>query len=332
MKTWKLALGAVGVVGGVATIVSAGSRRPRVQHTPDGLWMEVRGGVRQDGVCQHFEVVNRGAFREFLDGLAEENPHTNPWDRLAWAMKRLYPSCEWPPGDAVTFGAQRWTWNQARAAGQLPLAPGAPPRSGPKGPSGMSVGRASIPTVERLSRPFGRKPRAPSKTPDVVYVPSAPPVVEQMLSLAGISSDDLVYDLGCGDGRILAAAAQRYGARGMGWDIDPARVEEARLNVQAAGVEKLVSIVEGDAFGVDLEDASVIALYLLPDLNARLLPKLLRLRPGVRIVTHNYPLEGVLETTRRDIEGVVYQPTGNAYTHNVYLYETPLALRGEAVA
>jgi SAM-dependent methyltransferase len=129
----------------------------------------------------------------------------------------------------------------------------------------------------------------PAKTPDVIYVPTPPAVVTRMLDLAKVGKDDVVYDLGCGDGRIVVAAAKR-GARATGVDIDPERIAEARANVKQAGVEDRARIVEGDLFETDLKDATVVTLYLLPELNLRLRPKILQLEPGTRVVSHAFDM------------------------------------------
>jgi len=124
---------------------------------------------------------------------------------------------------------------------------------------------------------------------DVPYVPTPENVIEEMLRLARPTSSDVVYDLGCGDGRIVIAAAKRYGARGLGVDIDPLRVREARENAEKAGVSGLVSFREEDLFQTDLRRATVVTLYLLPSVNLRLRPKLFdELSPGARVVSHNY--------------------------------------------
>lgn len=136
------------------------------------------------------------------------------------------------------------------------------------------------------------KAKSPPKTPDVVYVPTPQAVVDKMLELAEIKPDDVVYDLGCGDGRIVVTAARKYGVKAVGFDIDPQRVKEARENVRANGVEHLVRIEEADVFTLDLREASVITLYLLPALNVRLMPQLARMRPGSRIVSHNFDMRG----------------------------------------
>jgi ribosomal protein L11 methylase PrmA len=152
-----------------------------------------------------------------------------------------------------------------------------------------------------------------------LYVPTPDAVVERMLDLARVSRDDVVYDLGCGDGRIVIAAARRHGARAVGFDIDPARVAEARRNVAAAGVEQLVSIEQRDVFELDLTPATVIALYLLPELNVRLLPQLERLRPGSRIVSHDFDIAGVVPSQTLSL-----RPDPAGPPHDIFFFETPL--------
>lgn len=160
---------------------------------------------------------------------------------------------------------------------------------------------------------------APVRAPDVLYVPTPEAVVDRMLELARVGRDDVVYDLGCGDGRIVIAAARRYGARAVGFDIDPTRVAEARRNVAAAGVEHLVSIEQRDVFELDLTPATVVALYLLPELNVRLLPQLERLRPGSRVVSHDFDIAGVVPSRTLALRP---DPAGPA--HDIYFFETPL--------
>ncbi len=112
-----------------------------------------------------------------------------------------------------------------------------------------------------------------------------------MLKLARVTKDDVVYDLGSGDGRIVINAAKRYGARGVGIEINPDLVKEARLNAERAGVTNRVKFVEQDLFETDLKEASVVTLYLLPEVNLRLRPKLLReLKPGTRVVSHDFDM------------------------------------------
>ncbi len=123
------------------------------------------------------------------------------------------------------------------------------------------------------------------------YVPTPEDVVDRMLVLAGTTKDDVVYDLGCGDGRIPIAAAKTYGARGVGIDIDPKRIEESRANAKAAGVEHLVEFRLGDVLAADVSPATVVTLYMLGSGNAALRPVLTRqLRPGARIVSHAFSM------------------------------------------
>jgi len=132
---------------------------------------------------------------------------------------------------------------------------------------------------------------APLRGPDVIFVPTPNEVVDTMLKMAGVTNKDTVYDLGCGDGRIVVTAAQKYGARGVGIDIDPERVAEATDNVKKGGVQKLVKIVRGDLFEADISEATVVTLYLLTSLNQKLRPKLMKeLRPGTRVVSHAFSM------------------------------------------
>jgi len=133
-------------------------------------------------------------------------------------------------------------------------------------------------------------PQAP-RTPDVPFIPTPDAVIQEMLSGTHVGKDDVVYDLGCGDGRIVIAAARQFGARGVGVDIDPARIQEARENAEKAGVASRVTFLNQDLFQTDFKDATVVVLYLLPDLNLRLRPKLLaELKPGSRIVSHAWDM------------------------------------------
>jgi SAM-dependent methyltransferase len=126
---------------------------------------------------------------------------------------------------------------------------------------------------------------------DVWYVPTPNEIVDRMLYVANVSPLDVVYDLGCGDGRIVIAAAKKYGTRGVGVDLDPARIREAQANAKKAGVENLVTFKVADLFKTDLSEATVVTLYLLPELNRRLKPKLFaELRPGARVVSHDWDM------------------------------------------
>ena len=129
------------------------------------------------------------------------------------------------------------------------------------------------------------------KAPEVPYVPTTQVAVEAMLKLAGVTRDDVVYDLGCGDGRIVVTAAKLYGARGVGIDIDPQHIREANENAKKAGVEQLVRFEENDLFKSNIREASVVTLFLLTSVNARLRPKLLQeLRPGTRVVSNTFDM------------------------------------------
>lgn len=142
---------------------------------------------------------------------------------------------------------------------------------------------------------------------DVPYVPTPPAVVDEMLRIANVTGNDVLYDLGSGDGRIVIAAAQEFGTRGVGIDLDPQRVEEANQNAQAAGVSDRVQFRQQDLFQTDLSDATVVTLYLLPEVNLKLRPKLLdQLEPGTRIVSHAFNMgdwqpEQVVEVEGRTI-------------------------------
>ena len=138
-----------------------------------------------------------------------------------------------------------------------------------------------------------KEEKKPKRTPDVVYVPTPHDVVEKMLELAEVKKNDVVYDLGCGDGRIVVTAAKKYGCKATGFDIDPERVEESQENVKKNKVGKLVTVIEEDIFTLDLSKANVVTLYLLPTLNVKLIPQLEKLKPGSRIVSHDFDMEGV---------------------------------------
>jgi len=163
----------------------------------------------------------------------------------------------------------------------------------------------------------------PSQVPDIEYVPTPENVVDKLLEAATIKKDDVLYDLGCGDGRIVVTAAKRFGIKAKGFDVDPVRVAESRANVKKAGVEHLVTIEQKDIFTVDLSPATVVTLYLLPELNVRLIPQLEKLRPGSRIVSHDFDMEGVdYERTWTVIAKDHASP--NDREHYVYLWKTPL--------
>ena len=160
-----------------------------------------------------------------------------------------------------------------------------------------STGCGSDPQPRRAQAPPSPSSPAPAPSPtakaklDVPYVPTPEAVVEMMLRMAKVGKDDFLYDLGCGDGRIVITAARKYEARGVGYDIDPQRIKESDENARRAGVTDRVRFVQGDLFEADLSGATVVTLYLLPEVNLKLRPKLLReLKPGTRVVSHNYDM------------------------------------------
>jgi len=162
------------------------------------------------------------------------------------------------------------------------------------------------------------KDQKPPREPDVIYVPTPDEVVDKMLTLADVRPGEIVYDLGCGDGRIPVAAAKKYGARAWGFDINPVRVKESLENVEKNNVKSLVTIKLQDIFELDLSKADVITLYLLPQLNVKLIPQLDKLKPGCRIVSHDFNMEGV-----RPKRELTYTPSGGR-EHRVFLWVTPL--------
>jgi SAM-dependent methyltransferase len=172
-------------------------------------------------------------------------------------------------------------------------------------PSGMLARLALIVMLAgaAAAQAWAQEPRL-----DVPFVPTPQPVVDRMLDLAKVKPGDLIYDLGSGDGRIVITAAKRYGARGIGIDLDPERVREARDNARAAGVEGKVQFINGDLFKADLSKASVVTLYLLNSVNRDLRPQLWKqLKVGTRVVSHafdmgdEWPPEKVEEVEGRTI-------------------------------
>jgi tRNA A58 N-methylase Trm61 len=157
------------------------------------------------------------------------------------------------------------------------------------------------------------------REPDVIYVPTPNEVVDKMFELADIRPGEVVYDLGCGDGRIPILASKKYGVRSWGFDINPVRVKESLENVAKNKVGHLVTIKEQDIFELDISKADVITLYLLPRLNVKLIPQLDKLKPGCRIVSHDFDMAGV--RPKREIN---VRPTDGSREHRVYLWVTPL--------
>ena len=159
----------------------------------------------------------------------------------------------------------------------------------------------------------------PKREPDVIFVATPNDVVDMMLHLVRVTKDDVVYDLGCGDGRIVVTAARKFGCKAAGFDIDPERVKDSLANVKKHKVGSLVTIAEKDVFTLDLRPASVVTLYLLPELNVRLIPQLEKLKPGTRIVSHDFDMKGVkpdmvLTMTSKEDKN----------EHTIYVWTTPL--------
>jgi len=174
--------------------------------------------------------------------------------------------------------------------------------------AGAASAQAQPPPPQAPAQPPALRP------PDVFYLPTPQPVVDGMLQLAKVTDKDVVYDLGCGDGRIPITAAQKYGARGVGIDIDPQRIKEAQENLKNSGVGDRVKFLNQDLFTTDISEATVVTLYLLPSLNLKLLPKLNKeLKPGTRIVSHAF-----------DMGDAKPQETLNVNGRTVYFWTTPI--------
>jgi precorrin-6B methylase 2 len=154
----------------------------------------------------------------------------------------------------------------------------------------------------------------PTRTPDVIFVPTPQEVVDAMLKLAKVTANDVVYDLGSGDGRIPITAAKTYKARGVGIDIDPQRIREANENLKAAGVGDRVRFLNQDLFTSNISEATVVTLYLLPSLNLKVLPKLnAELKPGTRIVSHAFDMGEFKPLQTENING-----------RTIYLWTIPI--------
>jgi predicted RNA methylase len=156
------------------------------------------------------------------------------------------------------------------------------------------------------------------RSPDVIFVPTPQEVVDAMLKLAKVTKNDVIYDLGSGDGRIPITAAKTYGARGVGIDIDPQRIKEATENLKTAGVGDRVKFLNQDLFTTDISEATVVTLYLLPSLNVKLIPKLNKeLKPGTRVVSHAFDMSA---------DGTERKPreTLNVNGRTVYFWTIPI--------
>jgi SAM-dependent methyltransferase len=163
------------------------------------------------------------------------------------------------------------------------------------------------------------------KEPDVIFVPTPQEVVEKMLETAKVTKDDIVYDLGCGDGRIVCTAARKYGCKAYGFDIDPDRIKdsEASKAKEKADVQKLITFQKKDIFTLDLGKATVVTLYLLPELNVKLIPQLKKMKNGSRIVSHAFDMRGVKEDKKLLVK------TKDDREVDVYLWTIPLKFEKE---
>lgn len=157
------------------------------------------------------------------------------------------------------------------------------------------------------------------RPPDVVFVPTPRDVIHKMFEMADLKEGELVYDLGCGDGRAVVIAAKDFDARAVGYDIDPERVDEAKENVRKSKVSNTAKIHQADIFELDISDADVVFLYLLPSLNVKLLPQLATLKPGARIVSHSFGIEG-----HEPLKTIHVKSDETNTTHTAYLWIAPL--------
>jgi len=152
---------------------------------------------------------------------------------------------------------------------------------------------------------------------EVPFVPTPSPVVDRMLDLAEVKPSDVLYDIGSGDGRIVIQAAKKYRARAVGIEIDGELVDRARSRAGAEGVDHLVKFLEEDALRADLSEATVVTLYMFPDFNNKIAPKLRRLRSGTRVVSHDFGIEGWTPTKVETMADTRF------HTHTLYLWKIP---------
>jgi predicted RNA methylase len=164
---------------------------------------------------------------------------------------------------------------------------------------------------------------------DVIYIPTPQAIVDKMLEMAEIKSGDVLYDLGCGDGRIMVTAAKKFGIKAVGYDIDPDRVREAIENARTNGVARLVTVKQEDIFKLDLRAASVVTMFLLPTLNVRLMPQLEKLKPGSRIISHAFDMRGAqpvqvhLMRPPSETKDASGRPVDGAEEHPIYKWIVP---------
>ena len=175
----------------------------------------------------------------------------------------------------------------------------------------------SFALIAAIVAPSSAQQAATLRSPDVIFVPTPQEVVDAMLKMAKVGPNDVIYDLGSGDGRLPITAAKTYGARGVGIDIDPQRIREANENLKTAGVGDKVKFLNQDLFTTDISEATVVTLYLLPSLNLKLIPKLNKeLKPGTRVVSHAF-----------DMGDIKPQQTQNVNGRTIYFWTTPIQNR-----
>jgi hypothetical protein len=230
-------------------------------------------------------------------------PQANAAERLSRPDK---------PGGGPSANLPKW---DDRSPKPMPDAGGPAPAKRAKSAAGKRVVRQPADSVPGDNRHF-----------QFNYVPTPPKVVTEMLRLANVQADDVVFDLGCGDARVLTAASQQFGAQGYGYDVDPNRVAQAVQTVKSKGLQDRIVIEYRDIFKLDLSQADVVTLYLFPITNLRLLPQIDQMKPGARIVSHDFDLgDDIVPDQVVDIEAL--DDWGNTRTHRIYLFTTPLTKR-----
>jgi len=204
-----------------------------------------------------------------------------------------------------------------RTVGETPISAQAPAVAKPTNTATEAPAEST--TVAQPVEQTSASSVEPKREPDVIFVPTPQDVVDKMLELAQVTKDDVVYDLGCGDGRIVVTAAKQFGCKAVGYDIDPQRIKESKENVEKNGVGDLVRIEQEDIFTLDLSKASVITLYLLPRLNVKLIPQLEKLKPGSRIVSHDFRMKGV-----QPDKTVTLTSDEDQSEHKIFLWTAPI--------
>jgi len=223
--------------------------------------------------------------------------------------KRLLDALRAKPGSEIAYQSRVWLHADGTEGGSVELTGG----------NDGVLALPSPPGLELEGKTYNYL--------DVAYVATPPDVVDKMLEVAQVTKDDLLCDLGCGDGRIPVTAAGRYGCRAVGYDLDTDRVKESLENVKKHKVEHLVRIEQKDIFTLDLSEMSVVTMYLLPSLNVRLVPQLEKLKPGTRIVSHDFAMRGF----EPDKVVKIYSIYDNR-EHTIYLWTAPIRRAASKIA